>query len=67
MSGRIMVADGPEGELFACVDPSARFVEASVARTKLAAALHPFQFEERAKAALLMAGATAGSVREWRR
>lgn len=53
---RVIVADGPDGELFACIDGGARYVEPSVARTRFAAVLHPFQYEERALAALIMAG-----------
>ena len=56
MSARVLVADGPEGPLFACVDPAARFNEPGVARTRFAAVLHPYPLDERAKAALIMAG-----------
>lgn len=64
MSVRVLIGNAPEGGLlFACIDPEVRFIEPGVARTRFAAILHPFPFEERAKAALIMAG--AADVREY--
>lgn len=56
MSGYFLEADGPEGALFAFVDPQARYCEAGVGTRKFAASLHPHQTDERARLALIRAG-----------
>lgn len=55
MTGRFLTADGPEGPLFAYI-AAGRFTESAVATRRFAASLCPFQHEERARLALIMAG-----------
>jgi len=57
MSERFLIADGPNGRLFACIADS-RFTEAAVSPMRLGASLRPFKYEERARLALNMAGGT---------
>lgn len=52
----IIEADGPEGKLFACVDPSARYSSPQVCRFRFSATLAPFRNVESAVAAIEKAG-----------
>lgn len=56
MTGRIIEAEGPEGRLFACVDPSARYCAGMVCRARFAANLAPYTDESAALAAIEAAG-----------
>lgn len=57
MSARMIAAEGPQGRLWACVDPSAHHVEGKVAPGRLTALLNPYRHEDEARAALVAAGA----------
>jgi hypothetical protein len=57
-SCRIIEAKGPEGRLFAGVDPEARYTSPRVCTFKFSATLCPYPSEEDARAALAAAGAT---------
>lgn len=54
---RFLIADAPQGRLFACIAAGVRFTEAGLSRSQYAASLHPFATEERARLALVMVGA----------
>ena len=58
MADRIIEAAGPDGALFACVDPSARYCDSKPSALKFAARLTPYRDEAAAVAALEAAGAT---------
>ena len=58
-SANLIAARHPEvGQLFAAVDPAARYCESKVAKMRFAALLTPFRSEADALAALTAAGAT---------
>jgi hypothetical protein len=56
VSDRLLIADGPDGLLYAGVCPTVRYTAPQVSDRKLSAALRPFKSEDVAREALAAAG-----------